>query len=108
MTKVDVCTECDTMFLEGEDHCRRCGADRRTSSVRREMKDLCPTYTGEEAAMEDAHREVMPIFEPSWGKVQWYETEDGRQRARRAGADEDGTEDEGPGDGTNGDDPDPS
>lgn len=80
MTLVDICIECETLFVEGEEHCRRCGADRRTSSVKREMKDLCPTYTGDEVEVDETKREVRPIFEPQWGKVQWYETGEGRKR----------------------------
>ena len=93
MTLVDICIECETLFVEGEDHCRRCGAERHTSSVKREMKDLCPTYTGEEVEANETHREIKPIFEPRWGKVQWYETEDGRKGASDdddEDADEDG------------------
>ena len=72
MTQVDVCGNCDTMFTEGEDHCRRCGADRR-DAVRREMRELCYTYTGEEPEDDEIARMVKPIFVPKWGKAQWYE-----------------------------------
>ena len=75
MTKVDVCCNCRTLFDEGEEHCRRCGADRSTHAVKEELRDLCPTYKGEGPEREDIAREVKPIFEPRWGKVQWYEME---------------------------------
>lgn len=76
MTLVDVCSNCGTMFDEGEGHCRRCGADRN-DAIQREMRDLCYTYTGEEPADEEIARMVKPIFVPKWGKVQWYEKEHG-------------------------------
>lgn len=86
MTKVDVCSECGLMFDKGEDHCRRCGCDR-TEAVSREMRELCYTYSGEEPVTDEVRREVAPIFEPHWGKVQWYEL-DRRERRRLRRRDE--------------------
>jgi hypothetical protein len=90
MTRVDVCIKCGTLFEEGEPHCRRCGADRSMCAVPREMRELCPTYTGDPQGGEGVAKEVRPIFEPSWGEPQWYEREDGRpgrRRGRRRGGD---------------------
>ncbi len=72
MTLVDVCGNCGTMFDKGEDHCRRCGTDR-TDAVKREMREMCYTYTGDEPEDDEIARMVKPIFVPTWGKVQWYE-----------------------------------
>ncbi len=80
MTLVDVCSNCETLFAEGEEHCLKCGSDRRTSAVQRELRDLCPTYIGDEAETDDLQREIKPIFEPTWGKEQWYETKEGRKK----------------------------
>ncbi len=74
MTLVDVCGHCGTMFEETEDHCRRCGADRQ-DAVKREMREMCYTYTGEEPEDDEIARMVKPIFVPKWGKPQWYEGE---------------------------------
>lgn len=84
MTKVDVCSDCGLMFSEGEEHCRRCGCDR-SQAESREMRDLCYTYSGEEPVSDEVRREVAPLYEPKWGKVQWYELEhgEGRRRLRR-------------------------
>ena len=82
MTLVDVCGDCETLFEEGEDHCRRCGADRRTRAVKMEMWELCPTYSGDEAEEDVVQREVKPIFEPSWGRPQWYESKGRRRRGQ--------------------------
>jgi hypothetical protein len=60
------------MFDEGEEHCRRCGADR-SDAIKREMRDLCYTYTGEEPEDDEIARLVKPAFIPKWGKPQWYE-----------------------------------
>lgn len=73
---VDVCGNCETLFVEGEEHCSRCGADR-SDAVKREMRDLCCTYTGEEPGRDEISRMVKPAFLPKWGKPQWYELEDG-------------------------------
>jgi hypothetical protein len=84
MTKVDICSCCGTLY-EGEDrHCRRCGADRETESDNKELRDLCSTYTGEDPVTDPIHREVKPIFEPRWGKVQWYELSE-KERKKRKG-----------------------
>jgi hypothetical protein len=91
MTRVDVCGKCGTLFEEGEPHCRRCGADRATCAEAREMRELCPTYTGDPMGNEGAAREVRPLFEPRWGEPQWYEQQDGRavrKRGRRPGGDQ--------------------
>lgn len=77
MTLVDVCCRCGTMFEEGEDHCRRCGSDRRDAE-RRELRDLCYTYTGDEPEEDEIARMVKPAFIPKWGKPQWYEMKGGR------------------------------
>jgi hypothetical protein len=82
LTTVQVCSVCGEMFEGADASCRRCGADRGTSSVEREMRDMCPTYMGEEAGHDEVSREVRPIFEPQWDKPQWYEFEDGRPRRR--------------------------
>jgi hypothetical protein len=74
MTLVDVCGNCGTMYEEGEDHCRRCGEDRR-DAVKREMRELCYTYSGEKPEDDEIARMVKPIFVPKWGKPQWYEGE---------------------------------
>ena len=74
MTLVDVCGICGTMFGEDEEHCRRCGADR-ADAVKRQMRDLCYTCTGEGPEEDEIARIVRPIFAPRWGKVQWYEGE---------------------------------
>ncbi len=76
MTLVDVCGDCGTMFDEGEEHCRRCGADR-ADAVKREMRELCYTYTGDGPEADEIARIVKPIFVPKWGKVQWYEEGNG-------------------------------
>jgi hypothetical protein len=76
MTMVDVCGNCGTMFEERGDHCRRCGADR-SDAVKREMRDLCYTYTGEEPEDDEIARMVKPAFVPKWGKPQWYEMKEG-------------------------------
>ena len=83
MTLVDVCRNCETLFEEGEEHCLKCGSDRRTSAVQRELKGLCPTYTGDGVETDDMQREIKPIFEPTWGKEQWYETKEGRKKRSR-------------------------
>lgn len=80
MTLVDVCGDCETLFSEGEEHCLKCGSERRTSAVQRELRDLCPTYTGDEVESDDLQRDIKPIFEPTWGKEQWYETKEGRKK----------------------------
>lgn len=82
MTIVQVCSVCGEMFEPGDSSCRKCGADRASSSVEREMRDMCPTYTGEEVEQDEVARDVRPIFEPKWDKPQWYEFEDGRPRRR--------------------------
>ena len=90
------------MYEEAEDHCRRCGADR-ISSIKRELRDLCPPFKGDDVTSDELERMVKPIFEPTWGKVQWYELEEGEKRkARRVGdsrgdgdEDADAQEDEG-------------
>ncbi len=83
MTLVDVCSRCGTVFEEAEDHCRRCGADRWDNTEQREMRDLCYTYTGEVPVSDEIAREVKPIFQPQWGKPQWYELTDEERKARR-------------------------
>jgi len=93
MTLVDVCGTCDTMFDEGEDHCRRCGADR-SEAIQREMRDMCYTYTREEPEADDIARIVKPIFFPKWGKPQWYELE-GAEGPPDYGQDDDGQDDDG-------------
>jgi hypothetical protein len=62
------------MFDEDETSCRRCGADRK-EAVKRELRDLCYTYTGEEPEDDEIARLVKPVFLPKWGKPQWYEGE---------------------------------
>ena len=76
MTLVDVCGNCGTKFDEDDESCRRCGTDRK-DAIKREMRDLCYTYTGEEPEDDDIARIVKPIFIPKWGKAQWYEMGDG-------------------------------
>ncbi len=83
MTLVDVCRNCGTLYAEGEEECLKCGSDRRTSAVQRELRDLCPTFTGDDVEMDDLKREIKPIFEPTWGKEQWYETKEGRKKRSR-------------------------
>ena len=80
MTLVDVCRNCGTLYTEGEEKCLKCGSDRRTSAVQKELRDLCPTVTGDEVESDDVEREIKPIFEPTWGKEQWYETKEGRKK----------------------------
>jgi ribosomal protein L40E len=82
MTLVDICRRCGTMFEEGLDHCRRCGASRGEWALRRELRELCPTYTGDEVDAEELQRIVKPIFEPYWDKVMWYELLEPRRRPR--------------------------
>jgi hypothetical protein len=72
------------MFESDDEHCRRCGADRK-DAVRRQMRDLCYTYTGDEPEDDEIARMVKPIYNPKWGKPQWYEKGDGE-----ASADDDG------------------
>ncbi len=91
MTMVDVCGQCDTLFVEGEEHCSRCGADR-SEAVKREMKDLCHILTEEDPEEEEVTRTVKPIFFPKWGKPQWYEGEEVEEGAERAEDIEDGGE----------------
>lgn len=80
---MDVCEVCGTLFEEGADHCRHCGADRGSHSVKREMRELCPTYTGDDQDREEIDRMVKPLFEPAWGKEQWYERTEGKAKRRR-------------------------
>ncbi|UCC92890.1 MAG: hypothetical protein JSW25_09535 [Thermoplasmata archaeon] len=75
MTLVDVCGNCETMLTDEEDHCPRCGADR-CDAIKREMRDLCYTYTGEVPEEDEIGRLVKPAFVPKWGKPQWYEMGD--------------------------------
>lgn len=85
MTLVDVCGTCDTLFVEGEEHCRYCGADR-ADAVKREMRELCCVYSGEAPGEDEITRMVKPVFDPKWGKAQWYEGDgDGSEE----GSDED-------------------
>ncbi|MCK4970512.1 MAG: hypothetical protein KAS77_08295 [Thermoplasmata archaeon] len=76
MTLVDVCGNCGTKFDEDDESCRRCGTDRK-DAIKREMRDLCNTYTGEEPEDHDIARIVKPMFIPKWGKAQWYELGEG-------------------------------
>ena len=85
MTLVDVCSNCGTLYDEDDDHCRRCGADRATSSEQRELRDLCYTYTGEEPEDDELAREIKPIFRPRWGEVQWYEVPKKERKKRKGG-----------------------
>ena len=57
------------MFDEDDEHCRRCGTDRR-DAIKREMRDLCYTYRGEGPVDDDIARIVKPILIPKWGKAQ--------------------------------------
>ncbi|NIS13634.1 MAG: hypothetical protein GWN12_16580, partial [Thermoplasmata archaeon] len=50
-----MCGQCDTLFVEGEEHCSRCGADR-SEAVKREMKDLCHILTEEDPEEEEVTR----------------------------------------------------
>jgi hypothetical protein len=81
------------MFEDGEDHCRRCGADR-SGAVQQELRELCPTYTGDEVDDAEFERIIKPMFQPTWGKVQWYELSGADRRKAKRGGDG-GPDDEG-------------
>ena len=95
MTLVDVCSTCETMFNEGDEHCSHCGADR-SDAIKREMREMCYTYTGEEPESDEIARIVKPSFTPKWGKPQWYEMGDGESPAEEEPEevpDDEGTDD---------------
>ena len=81
------------MYEAAEDHCRRCGADRSTA-IQQELRDMCPTAKGDDVSGDEMKRMVKPIFEPKWGKVQWYELEEGERRKARRVGESTGDEDE--------------
>jgi hypothetical protein len=70
------------MFEKGQDRCHRCGSDIGDAEER-QLRDMCLIDTGGEPTVDDISREVKPIFEPKWGKPQWYELERGGARRRR-------------------------
>ncbi len=70
---MDVCARCGTVFEEGAVHCSRCGSDRASFAVQREIRELCATYMGEEQGEADPQREVRPLYVPEWGHPRWYE-----------------------------------
>lgn len=94
MTLVDVCACCGTLFEEDEDHCRRCGTDRGEAE-KRELRDLCYTYTGDEPEDDEVARIVKPAFMPKWGRPQWYEMEGGRPPKGEGTEDDEGEGDTG-------------